>query len=457
MEPQRYKKTKILLLLLLISLLLHLIMSFFFLEFGFRKRFTSFITTLSNSINKLSPKDKLIIEQKREIKHEALQKIFEAARHNKKPINFMKSADNRQAKLVAPKSNLGWVIFDNNYEKPKKLELPTTKSSDLMEVKLSTATKTKPKKLEPKATQPKDDHDIKPSDSLKKQKPAEIKHKIKTNTLHEKNKPQLKKEETKRLADTIIVDENIKKELNIADKQILETQKPQAEQINPQSQNTSIDNRIKKIHEITTIESKIEEEREELAQESLTPKQVIQHNTVFQNKEQERKTLLNAILKKKNPPNSTQTKLSNFNWGLSNAMEDQFNKVANGYIFKIIGEDGNDLIDQNGDPNKKPSVEEIKYISYKAKIIRSIQSTWEYNSTFYKRPHEPGIYLFTLEFEIDYAGRLINSKISESSGNKDLDKSVIRNLRFSAPFPPLPKSFNTKVCKMSLPCNYIVP
>ncbi len=433
-------------------------MSFFFLEFGFRKRFTSFITSLSNAINSLPTKDKQIIEQKRERKHEALQKIFETARKNKKHTNLMKLPDHRPAKLVAPKSSLGWVIFDNNYEKPKKLEIPTTKSGDVMEVKLSNATETKPKKLA-LTQQQKAEHDNKPDDTLKIQKNTKIKQEIKKTPLPEENKIKVKNEEIKRLADTIIVDENIKKDLNITDKQIIETQKPiePTEKINPKKPNTSIENRIKKIQENTTIESKVEEAKERLEQENLIPKQVIQPNTTLQNKEQERKALLKAILKKKNTPNSNQTKLSNFNWGLDNAEEEQFKKMAKGYIYKIIGEDGTDLIDQDGDPNKKLKAEDIEYISYKAKIIRSIQSTWEYNSTFYKRPHESGIYLFTLEFEIDSTGHLINSKISESSGNEDLDKSAIRNLRFSAPFPPLPKSFNTKICKMSLPCNYIVP
>jgi len=256
-------------------------MSFFFLEFGFRKRFTSFVTALSNSITSLSSKDKQIIEQKREHKHEALQKIFEAARKNKKPINFVKPSDSRPAKMVAPKSNFGWVMFDDNYEKPKKLGIPTTKTGDVMEVKLSNATETKPKKLEPKVEQPQGEHDIKPDGTVKKQKSAEIKQKINPKQLTAKNKINLEPtKEVKRSADTVIVDENIRKDLTTADKQILVTKKQiePEEQVNTQEQVIQIDDRIKKIREM----------QEAVAEFQKGPK----------TKEQEREGLLGSILKK---------------------------------------------------------------------------------------------------------------------------------------------------------------
>lgn len=440
MNPQKYKKTKILLLLLLISLLLHLIMSFFFLEFGFRKRFTSFITSLSNAINSLPTKDKQIIEQKRERKHEALQKIFETARKNKKHTNLMKLPDHRPAKLVAPKSSLGWVIFDNNYEKPKKLEIPTTKSGDVMEVKLSNATETKPKKLESPVEQPQGKHDIKTDDTLKKQKSSEIKQKITPKQLTPettiaKNKINLEPiKEVKRSADTVIVDENIKiKELNIADKQILTTKKQiePVEQINSQEQAIQVDDRIKKIREM----------QEAVAQFQKEPR----------NKEHEREGLLSSILKKDKKATYTmnpQEKTTAFTWGASSLKQKTSRNIialTKGYIEKTSGENGTDLIDRDGDPNKIPNFEEMKYISYEAKLNWCCQATWKQNSSFYNLPVTAKDYQAIIEFSIDEKGNLVNSKILESSGCKEVDSAIVKNLKTASPFPPLPKHFGKNV------------
>ncbi|MFA6534782.1 MAG: energy transducer TonB [Candidatus Babeliales bacterium] len=434
MEPQRYKKTKILFLLLLISLLLHLIMSFFFLEFGFRKRFTSFVTALSNSITSLSSKDKQIIEQKREHKHEALQKIFEAARKNKKPINFVKPSDSRPAKMVAPKSNFGWVMFDDNYEKPKKLGIPTTKTGDVMEVKLSNATETKPKKLEPKVEQPQGEHDIKPDGTVKKQKSAEIKQKINPKQLTAKNKINLEPtKEVKRSADTVIVDENIRKDLTTADKQILVTKKQiePEEQVNTQEQVIQIDDRIKKIREM----------QEAVAEFQKGPK----------TKEQEREGLLGSILKKDKKTASSineQEKATDFAWGASSLKPKQSKNIialTKGYIEKTSGENGTDLIDRDGDPNKIPSFEEMKYVSYEAKLNWCCQATWKQNSSFYNLPIAQRDYQAVIEFSIDEKGNLVNSEILESSGCKEVDSAIVKNLKATAPFPPLPKHFGKDI------------
>lgn len=442
MSPQKYKKTKILLLLLLVSLLLHVIMSFFFLEFGFRKRFTLFITSLSNAINSLPPKDKQIIEQKRESKHEALQKIFETARKNKTHTNLMKLPDHCPAKLVAPKSNFGWVIFDNNYEKPKKLEVPTTKSGDVMEVKLSNATETNPKKLaltqqQQQQQKKKAEHDTKPDNALKIQKNTKIKQEIKKTLLPEESKIKVKNEEIKKLTDTItdttIVDENIKKDLNITDKQIIETQKPlePAKQVDPLKKNIQVNDRIKKIQEL---------------QEALA-----QYPKNLKAKEHERESLLSSILKKDkkvayimNP----QEKTTALTWGTSSLKQKTSRNIialTKGYIEKTSGENGTDLIDRDGDPNKIPNFEEMKYISYEAKLNWCCQATWKQNSSFYNLPVTAKDYQAIIEFSIDEKGNLVNSKILESSGCKEVDSAIVKNLKMAAPFPPLPKHFGKKV------------
>jgi TonB family protein len=448
MEPQRYKKTKILLLLLLISLLLHLIISFFFLEFGFRKRFTSFITTLSNSITSSSPEDKRIIEQKREHKHEALQKIFEAARQNKKPIKFIKPSDNRPAKLVAPKSNFGWVMFDNNYEKPKKLEIPTTKSGDLMSVKLANATETKPKKLESDSEPKTENTQVKPENGKLEQIDSAVKKQNSVETKQEVKQLEIPRE-TKIVETKIIknkVDEAIKKDLDSSDKQILtiqEQKKPtkqvelsEHEQMTQHEQTAPIADRIKKIRQM----------QETVAQYQIAPK----------TKEQERDGLLGSILKKdkkvaygiNKQEKDAQEKNTDFVWGASSLKPKSSKNIialTKGYIEKTQGENGTDLIDRDGDPNKRPSFEEMKYVSYEAKLNWCCQATWKQNSSFYSLPVASRDYQAVIEFSIDKNGNLINSEILESSGCKEVDSAIVKNLKATTPFPPLPKHFEKEI------------
>ncbi len=402
MAPQRYKKTKILLLLLLISLLLHLVISFFFLEFGFKKRFTSFIKALSNSITNLSPEDKRIIEQKRERKNEALQKILQAAHTKKEPIKFIKPGNSRPAKLVAPKSNFGWVLFDDNYVKPKKLEIPTNKTGDVMKVKTSNATETKPQNIAPKIERN--------NATQTKQAPAKIKQEIKPKPLATATKvAQPSAKELKRLADTAIVDEM---------KKIVDQTSP-------------VEDRIKKIRQM---------------QESVT-----EYQKHPKTKEQEREGLLSSILKKdKKMASATneQEKSTAFAWGASSLKSKQSPNIialTKGYIEKIKGENGTDLIDRDGDPNKTPSFEEMKYISYEAKLNWCCQATWKQNSNFYNLPVAARDYQAVIGFSIDAKGNLVNSEILESSGCKEVDSAIIKNLKNTAPFPPLPKHFEKDI------------
>ena len=467
MEPQRYKKTKILLLLLLISLLLHLIMSFFFLEFGFRKRFTSFITTLSNSINKLSPKDKLIIEQKREIKHEALQKIFETARKNKKIITKSdiftkpKPKNDMHAQLIAPKSNFGWVMFDDNYEKPKNFKMPRTKDGDLIKSKESDVSEIHPENF----NSPKDISSNIVAPELKPEPKHEKKPNVNLNAKHINQEIKIAKAKQVTIQKNSDIEKNIESKSINKDKSVGELKKITNTAIVNETKAITVDKTQEAVRVITptllTQEKELSPEENTEQEEQKIPKE-----TFYLNKEQERKAILQAILKNKNShsnkdrPVYQASKGSKFIWGLNNPEAEKSEKIGSlpkGYIYKPFGEDGTDLIDKCGDPNKEPSPEEMEYNAYEAKIKLCLNSTWAYNSDYFKLPHERGIYpIVVMEAEINSSGHLISSKILKSSGIEDVDKAAMRTLRFASPFPPLPKAFNTKVYKKTLPFQYLV-
>lgn len=107
---------------------------------------------------------------------------------------------------------------------------------------------------------------------------------------------------------------------------------------------------------------------------------------------------------------------------------------------------GNALIDRDGDENIAPSFEEEKYISYEAKINWCLQSSWKQH--FERRclaqfpRQKENVYV---DFVVDQNGALVSCTLLQSSGVKEIDVAVMKNMQLAAPFPPLPKHFNTQV------------
>jgi hypothetical protein len=436
------KKSLLLFYFIAISLLIHLIFSLLFLEFGFKSRVKSLIKSLSQSLN-LSDQERKEIEKRKQVKREALQKIFESV--GKKPKNSLweKPKDTRSAKLVAPKSKFGWVIFDDSYKQPDKLEIPTTKNGDLIKVESPNFVN---------------------SEKVDKEVLVDVKKVFedkKTNLTDKPKKQVSKLKQKKRKQDLtpITLPKYAQKSTNNIDKIVAE---------NKISFNTKKD-----IEKSKKAEERIDDEIEKINGQNINStgeKQQVDTNThdiladqrqnVLVNKEEkkedERESILRAILKKKDNNSYKISKEKGegrpFLWGSAKSKIEKVSPVSQtrGFVEKLIGEDGFDLVDTlGGDPNVRPKVKDLKYIEYDAKLVKCFQATWKYNSDFYRLPCKAGIYSVLMKFEINCAGCLVCSKIVWSSGNEDMDKAAIKNLRFAAPFPPLPKSFNTNVYKTS--------
>ncbi len=121
--------------------------------------------------------------------------------------------------------------------------------------------------------------------------------------------------------------------------------------------------------------------------------------------------------------------------------------LTKGFIENFTDE-GNDWLKRDGDDSKRPSLEELKYLSYEQHVSWQLQSSW-------KRNFEFGTGSRCLEgtacvaFALNEQGNLLESQIIQSSGDKQLDSMILQNIKNAAPFPPLPKHFNTNVYKTS--------
>jgi len=117
--------------------------------------------------------------------------------------------------------------------------------------------------------------------------------------------------------------------------------------------------------------------------------------------------------------------------------------MTKGFIENLKDE-GNDWLERKGDDNKRPSFEELKYISYEEKITWGLQASWKQSfehSPLHDLNHNDAV----IDFSIDDQGNLVNCEMLQSTGNADLDRMIIKNTKLASPFPPLPKHFNTKL------------
>lgn len=116
--------------------------------------------------------------------------------------------------------------------------------------------------------------------------------------------------------------------------------------------------------------------------------------------------------------------------------------LTKGFVENLKDE-GDDLIERDGDPNKRPSFEEMKYISYESNINWCLQAAWKqnfaYNPTVQAREGKA-----VIEFTLDEKGYVTHSELLQSSGYRELDAVIMKNLQFANPFPPLPKHFGVK-------------
>lgn len=117
--------------------------------------------------------------------------------------------------------------------------------------------------------------------------------------------------------------------------------------------------------------------------------------------------------------------------------------MTKGFIENLHETDeGRDWLERKGDDNKRPSFEELKYISYEEKVTWHLQSSWKQNFGT-----NPTIIIpegnAVAEFQIKNDGTVHNITLLKSSGNQSLDQVILKSIEFASPFPPLPQHFNT--------------
>lgn len=119
--------------------------------------------------------------------------------------------------------------------------------------------------------------------------------------------------------------------------------------------------------------------------------------------------------------------------------------MTKGFIENLTDE-GTDWLKRAGDDSKRPTFEEMKYFSYEQRINWQLQASWKRNFDRGYAAHVPeGKAL--VKFCIDEQGNVTECMLVQSSGITILDSMILQNVKAAAPFPPLPKHFDTKLYK----------
>ncbi len=106
-------------------------------------------------------------------------------------------------------------------------------------------------------------------------------------------------------------------------------------------------------------------------------------------------------------------------------------------LLESIKNEGTDSLERKGDDSKRPSFEEMMYISYMEKIFFNLQKAFKIKiSNDFYTPHRGTCILY---FTITNQGNLANLDLINEAPQQRLTDMTIKHLKYAAPFPPIPK------------------
>lgn len=114
-----------------------------------------------------------------------------------------------------------------------------------------------------------------------------------------------------------------------------------------------------------------------------------------------------------------------------------FADLASGFIQTIKNE-GQDLLEREGNENIRPDLEEMKLISYKQKVVWFIQNEFRIRSQE-EPPHPEAIVKCPTLMMLDEDGKIISLQLVYSTDVPAFDRYYLDVLKSAAPYPPVPQ------------------
>ncbi len=210
-----------------------------------------------------------------------------------------------------------------------------------------------------------------------------------------------------------------KQEVKVAQEEARKTQESSVRELDP----TAIS--LQAFHKI--VESKVESKQEakELLKETLA---------ALENKERK-------VIRKPAPRAKTTAAYNEGNAQRSAGPTNKkftFADLANGFLENIQS-GGQDLINQRGNPNKRPGIEQLKQASYRQKMAWNLQAAFKRASrrTTFMQP-VPDFSALELTFYISKEGELENLVVNSPTGHQELDAYIVKTVKDAFPLPPIP-------------------
>lgn len=115
-----------------------------------------------------------------------------------------------------------------------------------------------------------------------------------------------------------------------------------------------------------------------------------------------------------------------------------FADLANGFL-ENLNRDGQDAINQRGNPNIRPGIEQLKQSSYKQKMAWNLQAAFKRAArrTKFYTPHPEQNRLECI-FHITKDGELEKLEMVSSTGHQELDSYILKTIKDAFPLPPIP-------------------
>ena len=115
-----------------------------------------------------------------------------------------------------------------------------------------------------------------------------------------------------------------------------------------------------------------------------------------------------------------------------------FADLANGFLENLQS-GGQDAINQRGNPNIRPSIEQLKQASYRQKMAWQLQAAFKRAArrTKFITP-SPEQNRLECTFHINKEGVLEKLEVLASTGHQELDSYIVRTIKDAFPLPPIP-------------------
>ncbi len=434
---------------LILSLLLHIIFYLIFFKVGFHQHNIPVAKKAFDGIA-LSPEER----KKRIQKHQELIKKIQ---------DIKKEADSGlPASLKPRKSDFGWVFFQDTPSiaaSPGQVQVPTTLEEPVAQAPTQYATELKPEKPLDAAqeieTKPQEYHPQQPTEPTEKKLSIPPPTATTVNDFKEINAPApihrsaQQKNNTRKdtsLVKNIVTTKKTKKRSShkTSKKELKKTKnmgEPSIESL-VNELNASIDEEQPEIQEQFYDDHFDESYSDESSM--AAPSANIQARIDRIAHMQEQVSNFAPSSSPNNQSNTAKPATTKVRGAKSIISKEKRGIIAltKGFVENLHGE-GEDDIERHGDDNKRPSFEEMKYISYETNINWCLQAAWKQNFA-YNRAYNIKNGKAVIEFTINEGGHVTHSEILQSTGDKNLDTIIMKNLKFASPFSPLPKHFGVK-------------